>query len=1115
MAGTAILAALAVSLGAPVAGAQSKPSGIMSQVTWLADFNGGGALSGDNPAGSDFVVNSHGDVIYATTYGNQVYLTSAQTPTTNGIATLMGTPNGPGAVALDSQDNLYIAQMYAPWILKVPYVNGAYVPIPASATSGQSDTSPAACTGNDTTLCSIVSGLQSKTNGYGSIAVDAAGDLFVAEVYGTEGATSDHIWECNVACLYSKGSPTTIYTDSNYIGGMAVDPGGNLFFTDSVYSSASVSETTSSNLYELPYTSGTGYAATATLLQTLTNEGTAIAQYNDQLSTVATDGNGTVYYATEFDGVFAFPNNKGVVDTSNGYQVTTQGAKILTVDAKGNVYVASYSSTFGSGGDTIGRVTLNSLSASAAAVSKSSSPATITVVDNLGACTTTPAGPVITFAAVEGGAASTEFAGAISGMCSGQGPSVSGGNGSELSAPLTGANYSATLTFTPTHVGERVAALTANDTTNKGSFTAAASGVGQGPLVTLDPGVWTSYTTGFNDPYSVSVDAAGDLAIADQGAGKVFEIAAGTSTPVSIGTGFTKPYATAFDANGNLFVADGGSDEIVEIPNVSGSLNTSDQTTVVADTVLFGGTALNGPSGLAFGPDGVLYISDLSNGRVVSWNPGNGFTAVRVTGLSFPWGVAVDAASTLYVAETGGGKVWVYPVGGPAVSMTPEGVTAPWGVAVDASGSVLISDKASGNIVRVPSVGGTLKPASALKIETNPKSAQGLALDVSGNLYSTDGSGAAVYAVNRLAGKLTFSTTDDTLTSTLSIWLENAGNLGMQLSAPKISGLYFKLATASTGACGVSLAAGPVCAQGVEFDPAAGLGVGSTETGTVTLETNALNAPSPTVSLSGTTAAAPKSQTITFANPFKNGTATYGVAPTKLTATASSGLPVSFTVTGPATLLAGNMLKITGAGIVTVTANQPGNDTTYGPAPPKTIAITVDKAVLTFKADSESTKYGTPFKTPFAYTITGFVNGDGKRLLKGEPRLSTTLSDKSAPGTYDGALIIKNGTLVTLANYRFRFVDGNLTILPLGKSLKPVLSPAPDKTYTKAQTVTITDKTKGAVIYYTTNGKAPTIGPKDKYKAPFKVSSTTTVKAVAVAPGYTVSLPVSGTYTIK
>jgi hypothetical protein len=65
-------------------------------------------------------------------------------------------------------------------------------------------------------------------------------------------------------------------------------------------------------------------------------------------------------------------------------------------------------------------------------------------------------------------------------------------------------------------------------------------------------------------------------------------------------------------------------------------------------------------------------------------------------------------------------------------------------------------------------------------------------------------------------------------------------------------------------------------------------------------------------------------QSVTFPNP---GTQVIGVPPLPLTATASSGLPVTFrVVSGPASLSSSN-LTITGPGIVTVAADQVGNQT--------------------------------------------------------------------------------------------------------------------------------------------------------------------------------------------
>ena len=65
-------------------------------------------------------------------------------------------------------------------------------------------------------------------------------------------------------------------------------------------------------------------------------------------------------------------------------------------------------------------------------------------------------------------------------------------------------------------------------------------------------------------------------------------------------------------------------------------------------------------------------------------------------------------------------------------------------------------------------------------------------------------------------------------------------------------------------------------------------------------------------------------------------------------------------------------------------------------------------------------------------------------------------------------------------------------------------------TYTGAQTLTITDTTPGAVIYYTIDGPAPTTASA-VYTQPLSVSASETVQAVAVAPGLFASSVVSAT----
>jgi uncharacterized repeat protein (TIGR03803 family) len=77
----------------------------------------------------------------------------------------------------------------------------------------------------------------------------------------------------------------------------------------------------------------------------------------------------------------------------------------------------------------------------------------------------------------------------------------------------------------------------------------------------------------------------------------------------------------------------------------------------------------------------------------------------------------------------------------------------------------------------------------------------------------------------------------------------------------------------------------------------------------------------------------------------------------------------------------------------------------------------------------------------------------------------------------------------------------------------PTFSPAVG-TYTSAQSVTINDGTSGAIVYYTTNGTAPTTAS-TQYTGAITVSSTETIEAIAVATGYTNSAVASAAYTIN
>ncbi len=94
--------------------------------------------------------------------------------------------------------------------------------------------------------------------------------------------------------------------------------------------------------------------------------------------------------------------------------------------------------------------------------------------------------------------------------------------------------------------------------------------------------------------------------------------------------------------------------------------------------------------------------------------------------------------------------------------------------------------------------------------------------------------------------------------------------------------------------------------------------------------------------------------------------------------------------------------------------------------------------------------------------------------------------------------------------------DGSLNDLwkyqPYAAAASPTFSVA-SGTYTSTQSVTITDSTAGATIYYTTDGTTPATSS-TVYSGPIIVSSTETLKAIATASGYVASAASTAAYTI-
>lgn len=161
-------------------------------------------------------------------------------------------------------------------------------------------------------------------------------------------------------------------------------------------------------------------------------------------------------------------------------------------------------------------------------------------------------------------------------------------------------------------------------------------------------------------------------------------------------------------------------------------------------------------------------------------------------------------------------------------------------------------------------------------------------------------------------------------------------------------------------------------------------------------------------------------QTITFPPP---ALASPAVSAT-LSATASSNLPVQFTVTGDAAISGNQVIPSGPPGPVTITATQPGNNL-YLPATPVSQSFTFVKSPVSVVANNFTRSFGYSNPT-FTYAIApgGFVYS---YQYAGQPTLTTAADENSPPGQYP--IVINPGTL-TSSYFDFQLVNGTLTILP-------------------------------------------------------------------------------------
>jgi uncharacterized protein (TIGR03437 family) len=265
-------------------------------------------------------------------------------------------------------------------------------------------------------------------------------------------------------------------------------------------------------------------------------------------------------------------------------------------------------------------------------------------------------------------------------------------------------------------------------------------------LISTVPGTKTEDSYGYGGTPVVAVDAKGNLyttagAAGDAGGNQVLKISNGVASAVA-GTGvggysgdggpaisaqINSPYGVTLDAAGNLYIADLGNHRVREVSNgiittVAGNGTVSASGGDSGDNGPATSAQLGGPMSLASDASGNLYIADsfvrrVSDGEITTV-AGGGFSGITNLGDNGPAfnsmliasGVAAGVNGDLYIADSwnnrirkvSGGVITTIAGGGVALGdngpATGAQLSGPQGIAADTAGNVYFSD---GNRVRV------------------------------------------------------------------------------------------------------------------------------------------------------------------------------------------------------------------------------------------------------------------------------------------------------------------------------------------------------------------------------------------------------------------------------
>jgi sugar lactone lactonase YvrE len=804
-----------------------------------------------------------------------VSFASAQSVSFAGVQTTVGGGlNNPQGVAVDAAGDVFISVTGNSQVVEVPANGGPQI--------------------------TVGSGLSYPRG----LAVDLAGDLFIAD------QGNNRVVEVPAG----GGAQFTVGSGISSPMGVGVDATGDVFIADSgnnrvveVPAGGGLQFTVGSGL-NTPYDTAVDAAGDLFIADAGNNRvveipaggpQTTIGSGLDHPDGVAVDAAGNLFIADAYSGrVLEVPAGGGAqttVPTSGVYNPVG-----LAVDGAGDVFLADYANNRVL---EVQRVAVNFGDINVCPGEQATpAPCNQTLALNYNVTASTTFGTINVYTQ---GASNLDFALSSSGC---------------IGTQSAGSTCTVNVTFTPLAPGLRMGAVQLTDNLGNLLVTTMVRGQGQGPAIAFGPGGQiTVPASGLVNPYCVAVDGKGDVFVSDPGNQRVVEVPAGGGPQITVGSGLIGPFGLAVDGAGDVFITDIGLNQVVVVPAGGGP-----QTTV--------GSGLSSPYGVTVDGAGDVFIADSGNSRVVEVPAGGGPQTTVGSGL-YPYGVAVDGAGDIFIADrpAGDNRVVEIPIGGGPQITVVSGLYNPSGVAVDGAGDVFVADFDYSRVLEVPYLGnGMYGPPTAVGIGISYPF--DMALDGLGNVFIVDWGNSRVVEVQR-AQPPTFSFASTQIGRTSSDspqWLtvQNIGNQALNAVTPGliVGANFLQVAGSGTPAdCtgSFSLTPGETCNLSISFEPQS---VGSIVSA-ATFTDNALNAAAnstsagQSVTLQGT--ATQESQAIAFGALSNQA---LGSAPFMLSASASSGLAVSFASNTPAVCtLSSATVTLAAVGTCAIQAMQAGN----------------------------------------------------------------------------------------------------------------------------------------------------------------------------------------------